>query len=324
MDALDITSFTDPPPKNGLKGISSRIQSEINGNKQKLFPITQRFEVTPTLRRVTAPSNKRNPVLSNSSHRNNIFSNRLILNTPFSSRSTISYGLIVYAKDTKRWVIIQRKHSIEFLLFIRGLYRLTYLPLLLSQVTPNEADIIKSCLEGGPEVFKEVFLKTLDLDPKGLNYALVRMAESRSIAMKLLARFDLSSNQLAWTWPKGRQSYMGNPEVSDRETPFACARREFMEEVEIKLPPPLFISDSYLSSNFHTLTGRNIESRFWIYVIPNEIPITPAEFHPEVSNRLWVDTETCNTLIPNDALFKQVIAIIRSIDLPKGMESLPE
>src|SRR3989338_8109993 len=31
---------------------------------------------------------------------------RLILNTPFSSRSTISYGLIVYAKDTQRWVII--------------------------------------------------------------------------------------------------------------------------------------------------------------------------------------------------------------------------
>lgn len=239
---------------------------------------------------------------------------RLILNTPFSSRSTISYGLIVYAKDTQRWVIIQRKHSIEFLLFIRGLYRLTYLPFLLSHVTDVEADVIRKCLEGGPAIFEQVYLHELDLEEKGLAYALIRMAESRTITMNLLSKLDFSQNDLSWSWPKGRQSYSGFADTTDRETPFACARREFIEEVEIKLPPPLFISDSYLSTNFHTLTGRTIESRFWIYVIPTEIPIPPIESHPEVSNRLWVDTETCAKLIPRNSIFKEVLSIVASID----------
>lgn len=221
-----------------------------------------------------------------------MYRRRLILDTPFSTRSTISYGLIVYAKDTKRWALIQRKHSVEFLLFIRGLYRLTYLPLLLSCITKDEAAIIDRCLKGGPKVFEHVFLNELELSPKDLDYALIRMAESRLVVSSLLLKLDLSENKLKWTWPKGRLHIS-----SDRETPFDCAKREFTEEVEITLPPPLYISDSYVSENVKTITGRNIESRYWIYIIPNEIPMTPPKSHPEVATRMWTDTETCKNLI---------------------------
>jgi ADP-ribose pyrophosphatase YjhB (NUDIX family) len=250
------------------------------------------------------------------SYNNNINFNRrrLVLDTPFSTRSTISYGLIVYAKDTKRWAIIQRKHSVEFLLFIRGLYRLTYLPLLLSCITKTESDIIEKCLKEGPNFFKSIYLKDLELCPDGLEYALIRMAESRNVVLTLLSKLDLSKNNLKWTWPKGRLHIS-----SDRETPFDCAKREFTEEVEIILPPPLFISDTYVSENVKTITGRNIESRYWIYIISNEIPMKPPQSHPEVADRNWVDTETCQSLLSNvnnrqNDLFKQIITMISSID----------
>ena len=244
----------------------------------------------------------------------NIRKYRLILDTPFSTRSTISYGLIVYAKDTSRWAIIQRKHSVEFLLFIRGLYRLTHLPLLLSCITDSEAQIIKTCLKGGPNIFKIVYLKDLELCSDGLEYAMIRMAESRNIVMNLLSKLDLSKNKLSWTWPKGRLHI-----ASDKETPFNCAKREFTEEVEIELPPPLFISDTYIGENIRTITGRNIESRYWIYIIPNEISMTLPKSHPEVADRVWVDTETCRTMISNacihrDDLFKQIVDIVSTID----------
>lgn len=241
---------------------------------------------------------------------------RLVLDTPFSNRSTISYGLIVYAKDTKRWALTQRKHSVEFLLFIRGLYRLTHLPLLLSCITMEEAGIIHRCLKGGPSELKNIFLKELDFDPGWLKYALTRMAESRHIVINLLAKLDLSKNQLTWTWPKGRLQVS-----SDRETPFACAKREFTEEVELELPAPLFISDTYLSETMHTITGRNIESRYWIYVIPNEIPMTPPNGHPEVSNRKWVDTETCAKTLQSDYLFKQIVNIVTNTEEPKHSDT---
>jgi len=235
---------------------------------------------------------------------------RLILDTPFSMKSTISYGLIVYAQDTKRWAIIQRKHSVEFLLFIRGSYRLTYLPLLLSFITEPEASIILECIKGGPDVFTNIYLNDLKLCSDGLEYALIRFAESRKIVPKLLSKLNLSKNTLRWTWPKGRLLIS-----SARETPFDCAKREFTEEVEITLPPPLFISDTYLSENIKTITGRNIESRYWIYIISNEIPMTSPQSNPEVANRIWADTETCRSMInPYNNLFEEIINIISSIN----------
>ena len=235
---------------------------------------------------------------------------RLILQTPFSTRSIISYGLIVYAKDTKRWALIQRKHSVEFLLFIRGFYRITHLPLLLFGVTKNEATIIRKCLDGGPSIFENLYIKELDLDSSGLQYALIRMAESRNIVINLLSNFDFSKNQLEWTWPKGRLSYASINNNNERETPFSCAKREFTEEVEITLPPPLFISDTYVSENIHTITGRNIESRYWIYVIPDELFMPSVGNHPEVSDRQWVNTDTCQQFIRHQDLFKQIVDIV--------------
>ena len=210
---------------------------------------------------------------------------RLILETPFTSKSIISYGLIVYAIDTQRWALIQRKHSVEFLLFIRGLYRLTHLPLLLSSITSHESTIIKKCIDNGPSFFKDFYLNHLDLDPIGLKYSLIRLAESRTIVTKLLSNIDLTQNQLQWTWPKGRLHISFDNTIT-RETPFDCAKREFSEEVEITLPPPLFISDTYVSENIQTFTGRNIESRYWIYVISNEIPMSHPSSNPEVSNQI--------------------------------------
>ena len=100
---------------------------------------------------------------------------------------------------------------------------------------------------------------------------------------------------------------------SNRETPFACARREFAEEVELELPAPLFISDTYVSESIRTITGRNIESRYWIYIIPHEISMNPPQSHPEVSNRMWVNTETCGKMLQHNNLFKQIINIVSSI-----------
>jgi 8-oxo-dGTP pyrophosphatase MutT (NUDIX family) len=235
---------------------------------------------------------------------------RLILDTPFMVRSTVSYGLIVYAKDTGRWAITQRKHSAEFLLFIRGLYRVTHLPFLLSCITKNEANTIEKCLKQGPDVFKTTYLNELGLASEGLAYALVRMAELRNIVLNLLPKLDLAKNTLSWTWPKGRLAYSTSPE---RETPFDCAKREFTEEVELVLPAPLFISDTHVNETIRTITCRNIESRYWIYIIPNEIPMEAPDSHPEVADRIWADTDKCRELIHHDDLFTRVIEMVTSI-----------
>lgn len=238
---------------------------------------------------------------------------RLILDTPFSVRNIISYGLIVYAQDTRRWIIVQRKHSVEFLLFIRGMYRLTHLPLLLAHITPTESDIINECLKEGPQMFEDLYLNTLGLCQEGLEYALIRMAESRTVTLNLLKVLELSNNTLSWTWPKGRLTYNHNDSNSERETPFDCAKREFLEEVEIDLPIPVSISNTYISEIVRTITGRNIESRYWIYIIPNEIALSSPVDHPEVASRLWTNTEECRKLVQHDDLFDRIVEAITDL-----------
>lgn len=218
---------------------------------------------------------------------------RVILSTPFTAPSVASYGLIVLAQDTRRIVVIQRKHSIEFLLIFRGFYRPTFLRFLLSQLVENECSTIKTCLLESTETFINIYLKGLNLPLDGLLYALVRMAESREEILRIIADLDLSQNSLLWTWPKGRLNIS-----LIRETQFDCAKREFLEEAEISLPPPLNQPSNFISEFTTTVTGRNIEAHYWLYVIPKEIPLTAPKGHPEVSDRLWIDINECSRLIP--------------------------
>lgn len=238
---------------------------------------------------------------------NYIEKRRLVIDTPFSNRSVISYGLIVYAKNTQTWALIQRKHSAEFLLYMRGLYRVTCLPLILSSIIKEEGDTIIECITD-IDTFKRVYLEELELPLEGLDYALSRLQESRNITLELLSNRNLDNNSLKWTWPKGRLHYS-----NEKEIPFNCAKREFKEEVEIDLPPPLYISDTYVSETMRTIAGRDIESRYWIYIISEEIPMTIPKDHPEVSNRLWVSTEICNKLLRDNELFRQVVNMVNLI-----------
>jgi hypothetical protein len=227
---------------------------------------------------------------------------RIIISTPFNMRSVISYGLMVFAKDTKRWVIVRDQHTSEYILLVKGYYRPTFTKFLLSKITPEEYQSIKNCLTSAISEFVNLYLNDLRLEKDGLLYAVVRMAESRTIILDMINGLDISNNTLPWNWPKGR---------IEKESEFECAIREFTEEVEINLPPPILVSDTYVEETITTVTGRKLESRFWIYVIPNEIELKKPVNHREVSDRMWVDTETCINLIPKTinhiGLFKKVL-----------------
>lgn len=233
------------------------------------------------------------------------FPRRVVLEIPFNNKVIISYGLIVYAKNTQRFAIVQRKHSVEFLLFMRGFYRLSYLPMLLSCITENEASIIKECLNRDFLFFSKIYLEELNLNKDGLFYAYFRIKELESIIFNLLLKLDLSNNQLSWNWPKGRINSTDN-----KESCFDCAKREFIEETEINLPPPLYVSSNYINKITKTFTDRGIESRYWIYIIPNEIEMSQPKHNVEVSNRLWADIKTCKTLVNQNDILDKAIEII--------------
>lgn len=220
---------------------------------------------------------------------------RVVVESPFSPKKIVSFGLIVRAEDTGRWLIVQRRDSSEFITLLSGSYRETFLHILLSMITREEGEELKKCRD--LTYFDRTYSEKVGVD---LEYARKRMEEEIEEIVSHLERMDLSSNTLEWTWPKGR------PVPS--ESPFQCAYREFVEETGIELPPPTYTSRDLIRQNLFTSTGKNLESRYMIYFIEREIPLTEPIDNLEVGDRRWCSDEEVSALINHRDLFDYVLS----------------
>jgi ADP-ribose pyrophosphatase YjhB (NUDIX family) len=220
----------------------------------------------------------------------------------FPSRPVVSYGLMVCARDTHRWLLVQRRHSAEILLILKGAYRLSMLPNLLFGITPEEAELLRSCLSGGPGRLKEVYTNIM-LDMDDFGYSLTRMAECRNVLTELLNNMTFTS-RLSWGWPKGRLQHF-----PEKETPFECAVREFSEEVEVPLPPPVKVSDIPFIEKISTSSGKNIESRCWVYCVNCEFPLSDCDGNEETRASAWFSPEEVKDRISSPVLFDYVLSL---------------
>lgn len=236
-------------------------------------------------------------------HPRHIFYPRLITHTNFDKSKIISYGLIVYAKDTEECIIVQRLHSVEFLLMFTGQYRPSLIPLLIPNITTEEIAILVKVLENN-ELYKDVFLK-MGYHEKDYDYAYMRFIESKSIIKTCINKYA-RNNILKWTFPKGRLS-------AEDVDGFSCACREFVEEVEHELPKPIYVSPDYIViENVKTLGCKNIESRCWIYVVDHKFDLLPITNHTEVNDRKWVPLRKALQLINKESLYTPLNDIIKN------------
>jgi len=202
---------------------------------------------------------------------------RLILDTFFTQQPIRSFGLMVYAKDTKNWAIVQRKHTIALILYISGNYRDSQMVIISQNMTCEEHDMLLL-------PFNSLYAE-LGLPKKGIRYALYRY--NRSISrMKSLISCNYHID-LEWTWPKGRINHEIN------ETPIECAKREFEEEFGC-LGEIISQSSKTYTKSFKSITGKRIETNCWLIIIENEFAITEPDC-VEVAQKRWVSTsELCD------------------------------
>jgi ADP-ribose pyrophosphatase YjhB (NUDIX family) len=223
---------------------------------------------------------------------------RLVVDSPFAARPIVSHGLQIQALNTGRWAIVQRKHSAEYIMLLRGSYRRSHLSVLLPSITQREADRVRAALNN-PPVFAEVASDELRMLPSEIEYGYSRLRENHQLITDLLNKFDHTNNTLQWTWPKGQIEFSN---CSTRETPLACALREAAEELEIDLPLPVVTGTTFNSIVSKTPCGRVIEVRSLYYAIPEEIPLEkPHPNHPEVTDRKWVSSDELAILLPQVA-----------------------
>lgn len=230
--------------------------------------------------------------------------NRIILQYPEKiTNPTVSYGLIVYAMNTRRWVLVQRKHTAEFLIFIKGHYRLVHLPLLICKFMPSEVEHIRAALDN-LDYFSDLYQKILCQPADGLKEAQLRFSEVLEVLPKLLHAIDCTHNSLAWSWPKGR-ALIG----VHKEDCITAAKREFKEEVEVELPQNIVLSDQFIKEEYTTIGGKVINAYYWLYIVSEEFAIPPLDKHPEVRDRGWYSLSESKKMLPNNLYRNSIIFI---------------
>ena len=213
---------------------------------------------------------------------------RIIISSPFEEHISQTYGMMVYAADTSRWLMIQRRHSMSLLILLKGNYCFSEIPSLVSDLVPDERDLIEKSLESRLQYASVLFHVYQDISSKPIESAWKKLEDARPIIERALRVCPSTEKGLAWLWPKG---YKRSGRVSEESRD--AAMREFKEESGLgEIGCPIVHSHESVTYTNKTMTGRVFTTQCWICVLKNEVILPEVtEDEVEVASRSWLTTE---------------------------------
>ena len=227
------------------------------------------------------------------------------MDSSFRKKTLISYGLIIQAQDTKKWAIVRRSQTIEFIHFIRGHYEPVHLRQLLSRMTKGELKAIRKILlkkdedeeEEAIALYTKKYGEILqNFDREEILYGYSRLIDGRDIItthsgnknpMSINPKFPPCS------WPKGR--------THNNEESIECAVREFKEEFATNLPINLTVYPQPVEDRVISILGNTYVTKCWVCPTKKEIiPDDPRPLDIEVSAKLWVTKKEAYDFLSDD------------------------
>lgn len=209
---------------------------------------------------------------------------RRIITSPFERYSILSYGIVLYCRNTKRYVMVRRKHSVEFVLLMKGRYEYSHLMVMMYGMTDEEIKIVERCIVDNEQgLFVEKMREVIN-GYKNYQYSLTKFNEARGLIAKIIRKMkekEYISPTLQWGWPKGIPN--------NKEDGLDCAYREFEEEVGIKIPSNIVNIIELNPQQFPNFASKNIKVTCWLIIIDYEFNIEEASLDDEeISDRKWM------------------------------------
>jgi len=215
--------------------------------------------------------------------------------TDLDSRSR-SYGIILYNKISKKYVIVKRKDSLCFLNIICGSYKTNeHFKILLKKINHEELEILKDI--NNELEYKNLFYQL------GYKYYDIKQYYKFKINKIYLEDIPISINDKRdWNFSKGKKNNKYECEIN-------TAFREFYEETGLNL---LNCNDLELTNlNYYCITFNLLNkyyiSKFYICIVENEYHIFDND-KIEVSEVQWVNFDELKILlnIDNDELDNRI------------------
>lgn len=179
-----------------------------------------------------------------------------------SVKSIKSYGCILRTnEEIPQYLCVKRKYSVDYTSFVLGIYKFSYLPIIITRILPNEREkILNLSFE---ELWNDLSFdidNNLSYDHALYMYDLIKPYLSKLFQIPV----DQEAEKNLWIFPKGKRNRNINPE----EKYFDCAKREFEEETSFKFPVCEFFSKTYTES--FTASNGEIYSTTYYLISPKE------------------------------------------------------
>jgi predicted NUDIX family NTP pyrophosphohydrolase len=235
---------------------------------------------------------------------------RKIIRNFCNTRNIISYGIMAYAKNTKRWLTVRHTHTYAFIMVIRGAYRDGEIEDLLNEMRLDEVNALKIAIKND-EAMKKMYDSSFMGKCNYIPYMKLRFRSHH--LLNSLSDCKIKQTDQEWTWPKGRLS-------SKNENTFNCALREFKEETCVQLDSKATIfSNSFYSEKESSDSGNTYETRCWLAILDYEIP--PSEtfaLQYEIAEASWLTEAETRQKLPRGKITMLDKALL---DIPRMLKS---
>lgn len=200
----------------------------------------------------------------------------------------ISYGVIVYAKDTGRWCLVQRTFSPEYIELVRGTYDHVRISEYKTGLSPEECNTFKQML-AIPKVSKEqqkkAFLKLYsevvmdDLSEEGY----LKFVDCYDMLVTEFDGFEAYYDDTEWLWPKGRS----NRNESQKD----AAIREFFEETGVEKAKLKTASQITPVESYQALNRVTYQTKCWVFTVDEELVLgkyPTSKLPTEIKDSKWM------------------------------------
>lgn len=206
-----------------------------------------------------------------------------------NKRKFYSYGLIIFCKKTQNYAKVKERHSVPFILLLRGSFTEVLLPYYVSSITLEEKNMILN------SNFETLFRTNIGKNPSEIQKRVFKKYQKK--IKELLHKYDHSNNTTEYSWPKGKPK--------KGETFLQCSVREAEEELNCKLPAKYNISKETVAIIENGYDDLEICKKYWIVVVDEEFSLG-TNYDIEISERKWLPHD------PSDYNEKKIHELILS------------
>lgn len=211
---------------------------------------------------------------------------------PHRQRRFVSYGIIAYAKSTERFLLVQRRYSTNYFTLLRGAYRRSNIAKLVAGMCVSELQIIRRIIYRQANIYD--VLRIVCSVVGDHNYAAMRFENHENDILhfvnKALADRD-TQEYPEWLFPKGKSE--------KHENSIDTAFREFYEETGVAIADnqKQVINQHPIVNHYQADNDFVYETRYWIVLFDEEIPVPSKLQSYEVVSRAWKSRDEIETLV---------------------------